>query len=205
MISYRSFSFTAGILAILSYLTFTVLALARYPHTYSPTANWLSDLGNPSLNPGGALFYDLGVLATGVLLVPFFLGLTSWTMVANRRQRRLVLLTQGLGILGAVALILSGLFPETFPALHGPLSAVLFILLGTAFAFSVTAIRYVPTCPRWLLALGAITAVADIIYGVFNSVRPFEWVTTALFLCYVCSLGVQTSQLERRDWKAGRR
>ncbi len=134
--------------------------------------------------------------------MPFFLGLTSWAIAANQRQLRLLLLAQGLGILGSVALILSGLFPETFPALHGPLSAVLFILLGTAFAFSVTAIRYVPTCPRWLLTLGAVTALADVMYGIFNSVRPLEWVTTALFLCYVCSLGVQTSRLERRDQKA---
>jgi hypothetical membrane protein len=202
MRSPRGISLTTGILAALCYLTCAVLAFVRYPHAYSPAANWLSDLGNPSLNPAGALFYDLGVIATGVLLVPFFLGLSAWTLASGRLQRRLLLLTQGLGVLGALALVLSGLFSEAVPAVHGMLSAALYILLGTAFAFSVTALRYIPACPRWLLALGGVTAVADISYGTFNSVRSLEWVTVALFLCYVCALGIETGRLERRGLKS---
>jgi hypothetical membrane protein len=202
MRSYRNISFPAGILATLCYLTFALVAFVRYPRAFTPTGNWLSDLGNTNLNPDGALFYDVGIVATGALLVLFFLGLSGWVIESNSRQRFLVRLTEALGILGSLALVMSGLFPETLPAVHGFLSAALYILLGTAFAFSVAAVRYAPTCPRWLLALGAVTAVADILYGVFNSVRLLEWITTALLLCYVCLLGVESGRLDDRERKA---
>jgi D-arabinose 1-dehydrogenase-like Zn-dependent alcohol dehydrogenase len=61
--------------------------------------------------------------------------------------------------------------------------------LGTAFAFSVAALRYHPACPRWLLLVGASTALAALLYGIFHTVTALEWVTTALFLCYVGLLG----------------
>ena len=64
---------------------------------------------------------------------------------------------------------------------------------------SVAALRYLAVYPRWLLALGALTAVVDVVYAVFNSVRLLEWVTTALFLCYVCSLAIEAVHLGGRE------
>lgn len=74
------------------------------PLPYSPVRNWLSDLGNANVNPQGALFYKIGIVATAVVLVPFFLGLSRWKLGNNPRQHLMLLLTQGLGILGAVAM-----------------------------------------------------------------------------------------------------
>ncbi len=158
-------------------------------------SNWLSDLGNADLNPHGALFYNIGIVAAGVVLVPFFLGLSQWKMGNNRTQNLMLRLTQGFGILGALALVMSGLYPINFPALHSFFSTSLYILLGTAFGFSVAALRYHATCPRWLLILGAITALVDILSGVFHTVYVLEWVTVSLFLCYPVLLGAQTNRL----------
>lgn len=52
--------------------------------------NWLSDLGDRSLNPDGAVFYRLGCAFAGVLMAALFLSLTPWRLEAKRRQRRLV-------------------------------------------------------------------------------------------------------------------
>jgi hypothetical protein len=183
-----------GLCAIVCYLVFALLAFAHYSLPYSPLNNWLSDLGNPDLNPSGALFYNIGIVATAVALLPFFLGLSRWKMANNRRQRLMLFLTQGFGILGAFAMAMSGLYPINFLALHGFFSACLYILLGTAFAFSVAALRYHATYPRWLLVVGASTALVDMLYGVLHTVTVLEWVTTALLLCYLGFLSAETKQ-----------
>lgn len=190
-----SLSFVTSLFAVLCYLTFALLAFAQYPLPYSPLRNWLSDLGNADLNPLGAHFYNIGIVATGVVLLLFFLGLAQWKMGNNRVQNLMLRLTQGFGILGSLALVMSGLFPINFSALHSFFSICLYILLGTAFGFSVAAIRYHPTCPRWLLILGALAALVDILSGVFHTVYVLEWVTVSLFLCYPVLLGAETNRL----------
>lgn len=190
-----SFSFVTSLVAVLCYLTFALLAYAQYPLPYSPMRNWLSDLGNADLNPHGALFYNIGIVATGVVLLLFFLGLAQWKMRDNRIQNLMLRLTQGFGILGTLALVMSGFYPINFSSIHSFFSICLYILLGTAFGFSVAAIRYYPTCPRWLLILGALTALADILSGAFHTVYVLEWVTVSLFLCYPVLLGAETNRL----------
>ena len=175
---HHSLSFVSGMFAILCYLMFAFLAFSRYPLSYSPVSNWLSDLGNANLNPSGSLFYNIGIVTTGGALLLFFLGLSRWKMEKNRIQNLMLFLTQGFGILGSLALLMSGLYPMNFLTLHSFFSTCLYILLGTAFAFSVAALRYQSLCPRWLLVLGASTAFVAILYGFFHTVTPLEWITT---------------------------
>ena len=189
-----SLSFITGMFAVVCYLAFALLAFSRYPLSYSPMSNWLSDLGNANLNPSGALFYNIGIVATGGVLLLFFLGLSEWKMENNRRQNLMLFVTQGFGILGALAMLMSGFYPMNFLALHSFFSTCLYILLGTAFAVSVAALRYHPACPRWLLIVGVSTAIMALLYGIFHTVTALEWVTTALFLCYVGLLGAETNR-----------
>lgn len=190
-----SLSFASSLFAIVCYLAFALLAFAHYPLPYSPLNNWLSDLGNPDLNPSGALFYNIGIVVTAAMLLLFFPGLSRWKMENNRTQRLMLLITQGFGILGAAAMLMSGLYPINSPTLHSFFSICLYILLGTAFAFSVSALRYHAACPRWLLIVFACAALVDILSGIFHTVTVFEWVTVVLLLCAVGLLGVETNRL----------
>ena len=190
-----SLSFVTSLVALLCYLTCALLAFSRYPLPYSPVSNWLSDLGNVDVNPGGAVFYNIGIVTTGVLLSLFFLGLSQWKMRKNRRQNLMLFVTQGVGILGALALLMSGLYPINHFALHSFFSSCSNILLGTAFAFSVAALRYHATCPRWLLILGVVTALVTLLFGIFHTIFVLEWVTISLFISYIVLLGAQTQRL----------
>ena len=98
--SYPLISFYAGILTVICYLVFTLLAFRRYPLPYSPTSNWLSDLGNPDLNPQGAGFYNLGIVLTAVLLSLFFVGLVVWKIENKSVQIGMLYLAQACGIFG---------------------------------------------------------------------------------------------------------
>jgi len=187
---YRLF-FPSSILTLLSYILCAILAFFHYPLPYSPWKNWLSDLGNKTLNPSGAIFYNSGILLTASCLLLFFLGLSALKTGRNRIQDLMINLTQIFGFFGCVSMASSSFFTIADPGPHSLLSAGLYICLGTAFAFSVAALRYDPKVPRWLLVLGAVAALFDLLASLFfNNVPVFEWVTVALFLAYVLSVGV---------------
>ena len=100
----RQLSPIAGIAAALCYVSLALLAFSRFPGSYAPLDNWLSDLGSRSLNPQGARFYNLGIIATAVLLGAFFLGLSRWRMEGRRMQRAMLRTTQassGVGVIGS--------------------------------------------------------------------------------------------------------
>ncbi len=188
----QTLSLITGILAVLCYLTFTVFAYSRYPLLYSPTSNWLSDLGNPTINPRGAIFYNIGVISTALLLVAFFLGLSVWKIKSDRVQVIMLRLTQAFGILGAVCMILSAIFPINLFKIHSFWSSSLYIMLSTAFIFSVAMLRYHRKVPRWLLILGASIALMVILTSFFPNVFLLEWITVFLLLSYIALLGIET-------------
>ncbi len=182
-------------IAVPGYAFCTLAAYARFPGSYSPSRNWLSELGNPNQNQDGAILYNLGILLTGLFVLLFFLGLSRWKIKNQKVQNRLVLLTQIFGALGSVALILSAVFPINHSQEHQVLSIGLYILLGTAFAFSATALRYHPSFPKWVLAVGFFTAFVDILSGIFMEATILEWLTVALFLFYLVLLNLFTKKL----------
>lgn len=128
---------------------------------------------------------------TAFCLLLFFLGLSALKTGRNRIQVVMINLTQIFGFFGCLSMASSSFFTIADPGPHSLLSAGLYICLGTAFAFSVAALRYDPQVPRPLLILGAMAALFDLLASVFFSNVPvFEWVTVALFLAYVLSVGV---------------
>ena len=189
MKKYTYISFYGGILAGLCYVIFTLLAYSQYPLPYSPTTNWLSDLGNPNLNPQGAIFYNVGIISTALFLMVFFLGLSVWKIENNRVQIIMLRLTQAFGVLGAFCMMMSGIFPINLYKIHAFWSTSLYILLSTGFVFSAAALRYHSGVPRWLLILGVSTAVMVILTSFFPTTYVLEWITVFLFLLYVILRG----------------
>jgi hypothetical membrane protein len=183
--------FISSILVLLSYSSCSLLSFFNYPLPYSPIKNWLSDLGNNALNPNGAIFYNIGIFITAVWLLLFFLGFSTLKTGKNRIQNLMSILTQIFGVFGCLSMALSAFVTIANPGPHSFLSTGLYISLGTAFAFSVAALRYDAKRPRWLLILGILTALFDMLTSLFfSSVPVFEWITVSLFLTYVVLLGV---------------
>jgi len=192
---YQNISLIACILVLLFYLLFTVLAYSRYPLTYSPVGNWLSDLGNPDSNPNGAILYNIGIISTAVLLIVFFVGLSAWKIEGNRVQVIMLRLTQAFGILGAFCMMMSAIWPINLYKIHSFWSSSLYVMLSTAFIFSVAMLRYHHKVPRWLLILGVSTALMVILTSFFPDIYMLEWITVFLFLSYISVLGIETKRV----------
>src|SRR5690348_12783737 len=98
---------------VITYLLFALLAYSRYPADFSPVNNnWLSDLGNRNLNPGGADFYVWGCIAAGVALGAFFLSLARWRSSGSKIQNSLLLAVQAAGVVAAISLVMSAIYTE---------------------------------------------------------------------------------------------
>lgn len=190
----RNLSFTCSVFVVMCYVVFTLLAVRSYPGTYSPLRNWLSDLGSSVLNPRGAAFYNIGIIATGLLTFLFFLGLSTWAMAGNKKQKIMLRLTQTFGCLGALAMVMSAVFPINMAGIHSIVSGAIYILLGTSFGLSAAALRYYPKFPKSILILGILIAVEDMIFGIVLNNYILEWVTVALFLSYILILGIATKR-----------
>ena len=190
----RSVSFASGLAGVASYLLFALLAFLKFQGSFSPTKNWLSDLGSKELNPQGAVFYNAGIVLTGVCLIVFFAGLGFWKIAENKAQKILLPLTQIFGVMGSAAMVMSAVFPITSTATHSFWSTGLYILLGTAFALSVAALRYHAQVPRWVLIIGAIVVVVNFVWCVALNIQPLEWATVGLFLLYVVLLSLGAKQ-----------
>ncbi len=183
--------FWFGILSVLTYLTFSILAYLRYPLPFSPANNWLSDLGNQENSPGGACLYNAGVILTALFLSAWFAGLSQWRLPSNIANQRLLVVSQALGILSSTSLILSALNPINMPAVHAFWSQLHYLGTGIAFAFTVTAIRYHVRVPAWLLCLGTAASIWPSLVLLLGRGTTYwmEWVAVALFILYILSVG----------------
>jgi hypothetical membrane protein len=193
-----SLSFVSSMVAVLGYLFFTLLAYSRYPLSFSPMTSWLSDLGNVDLNPNGAIFYNIGIILTAIMLLLFFLGLSGWKIESNKIQGIMLRLAQGFGLLGSVCMLLSGIFPINLFEIHSFWSTSLYILLSTGFIFLAVSLRYHPRIPLWMLVLGIATAPLVILTRFLPTAYILEWIIVLIFLAYVSLVGIETNRLQAR-------
>jgi hypothetical membrane protein len=192
----KMITWVLSILIATIYIVMTILALANYPEAFSPKSNWLSDLGNRVVSPVGSMFYNSGIYITGSLLALFFLSLGANRIQGTRAQNIMLWLTQGIGIFGSLAMIMTGVFSIDHPQTHSLFSAFLRIGLGTAFGFSVAAFRYIKGFKKWALVIGVITTLTDLFVSVFyNKTHLLEWPVISLFLIYCLLLGNETYRL----------
>lgn len=182
-----------SIVAACIYLTFTLAAILSYPQPYSPLTNWLSDFGNPTLNPSGAIYYNAGGILASVLLVLFFAGMYTWNL-GDKKAKVFLTLSQVTGIVFALSFMMSALFPlGVNDAVHSFFSIMLFIFIGFFELFSASAIRRDTSSPKWIVYFGFAAAMINFAFGIsFNFMNLFigEWIIIAVFIAYVITLAL---------------
>jgi hypothetical membrane protein len=173
----------AGVAVIVLFCVFTFSSWALYPTAYSPVTNWLSDLGNSSYNPRGAILFNLGCILTGIALFPFFIGLYEW--YDDKKRFRLGLMVwQAEGCVAAFSLIMIGVFSEDSGWPHRLWSIVFFILiLGILLGLGSLLFTH-PRYARRIAYYGFIVAAIDVMF-IFFDVPSLEWFTVFSALGYV--------------------
>jgi len=178
----------AGYLAALAYMGFALGSYFHYPQPYSPLRNWLSDLGNTLVNTGGGFVYNFGCIATGCILVFFFVGLNAWR-TGDRVSGRLLTIAQAPGVFSSAALILSAAYNiGENPELHSKFSMYLAIGLTWFLSFANTAFLRHPRFRKRVGVYGFLAAAATFSYGVLYNTPIGEWIAIGMFVSYVLAL-----------------
>ena len=181
----------AGLATIVVGLTLAIVAYAYYPWAFSPAANWISDLGNTFLSPRGSIFFRLDMIAVGAVMVAFFVGLRAWARGQHIFTKLLVAGAQISGLVGAAALVMTGIFSENDYTAHALWATVLFIALATAVGFIGSAPVWHPHLSQKLTYLAFAVCAVDVISVVARR-HWLEWLAVGLLLCFVAAVSLGT-------------
>jgi len=163
---------------------FTFSSWALYPTSYNPVDNWLSDLGNSSYNPSGAILYNVGCILTGIALFPFFGGLYRWYMNEKWRKASLIV-KQIIGFLAAFSLIMIGVFSEGYGILYSLWSSIFFFLNLIVLVLLGVALFTHPKYMKPIAFYGFIVAAINMLFVLVYRNPMFEWFTVFTALGYV--------------------
>ena len=189
---------SAGTAAVVVYLIFALVAFLKYPGTYGPLTNWLSDLGNPLANPSGAIFYRLGCMLSGAALILLYVKLGIWN-TGSKRTRVLLTVAQCTGVFSAVCLIITGIFPlGTSTEIHSLWSMMLYISLGFFLTFSATALMKNPAFKKGFGYYAFQTAAVNFVFGaILHEIFWAEWISVGIFIAYVLMVAYNSMVLVR--------
>ena len=113
-----------GIIGVILYCTLTYISILHYPGFFDPFLNFLSRLGNSSLNPTGAIYYNLAVISAGSMLFLTYLGV--FTANRNSEHHKMLIIATAFGLFNAFTIIMAGVFNEDIYTLHFIFSFLIF-------------------------------------------------------------------------------
>ncbi len=197
-----SVSSITGLMAVILFTVFTFTSLALYPTPYNPLYAWLSNLGNIYLNPSGAIFFNLGCILSGIIMIPFFAGLYVWKPI-KKLSKILLILGMLLGIYASVSLIMVGVFPETHLQQHLLAAAGVFGSLFIIIILLSVALFNHPKFIRLIAYYGIIPIIIDIVFQFISKgnnllanfqqtvpVPGFEWAAVFASIAWVGLLAI---------------
>ncbi len=178
----------AGVACIPVYSAFTFASHLNNKQL-GPMENWLSDYGNPLLNPGGAGFYNAGCILTALMLAIFYIGMVRW-YGRGRDARKTNICFAGAqvsGLTGSVFLILTAVFPlGTNTQLHSTFSTVNMIAMDFFLSFTAIGFLMNPQMNKIIGIFGFLTSVFNIVtMNAFENFYISEWIYFLLFMAYL--------------------
>ena len=204
-LKYHNYSISSilGLTAFIIFTIFILTSVALYPTQYNPLYEWLSNLGNINLNPTGAFFFNWGCIISGIILIPFFVGLYAWKP-QKKLDKLLLLLGMVIGIFASISLIMVGIYPETHIIHHVQAATAVFSSLFLIIIVINLALFKNPKFIRGVAYFGILAVVVDItfqyivasnrnILAFFNPTTPvpgLEWACAFLSLLWVALLAL---------------
>jgi hypothetical membrane protein len=162
--------------------------------------NWLSDLGNASLNPSGAIFFNAGCILTGLAMLVLMAGLGRWH--AEGWKRLTLMAGQACGVLSAIALMSIGIFTEG-TQYHGTLAITFFSLLFLFLVLTNVSIFSNPHYIKWIGYYAVLVVIVDLIFiytfFAYEKNTIWEWLAVFSALLWVAMLAFNMVTLDERS------
>ena len=182
---YRKVGRYAGYFVILTFCVFSYTSFLSHPGPYNPFDNNISQFGNKYLNPNGAVFFNTGMILSGILLLPFYHRLSK---KHPKYEGQIV----SIGALNSISVIMAGFFSESADfTLHQLWSLLIFITFVPILYFvnkspeTSTGIERLIRLYGWTVAaIDGIFLIIQIFLGVGTS-PIFEWLSVFTYLGWI--------------------
>jgi hypothetical protein len=182
----RSLRSLTGLFIIL--LIYTILALAAYtfyPQDFSPLTNTLTQLGNPILNPSGAIFYNIGVLlvsgSTVFIAVLLLILPKQWLTPRGGNRRLFFYLSTSFMMLFSFFYMLTAFVPSGGDDAVNSLFTLIFIVsLELFIVFSAAGARRMKDHLRWVPAFGFTIAAVNLLLIVVSAISGLQIISWIL-------------------------
>ncbi|RIE05692.1 hypothetical protein SMC7_05940 [Candidatus Cryosericum terrychapinii] len=181
----------SGALVLVLYLGLVMVSYSAYPSSFGP-GNWLSDLGDKSLNPDGAVYYRLAPILAGLALMLFFVGLKDWHGGKRSKPRILMSIAQSFGVLGSFALIMTGWFSKDNPVPHLRWSiAGSYMCFGAVVLVGIALLCYT-SVPKLFSIFCFLSAAVAITSATYRKAPWLEWLAVFMLMIFVASVSYLT-------------
>lgn len=197
----------AGVVAIPVYIAFTYVS-----HTHNRQINplefWLSDYGNPLMNPSGAVIYNTGCVITAILLALFYIGMYRWYRRDHTARKFNISykVAQAGGLLGSLFLILTTVYTlGTDTKMHSLFSTANMIGMDFFLSFTAAAFLMNPKIHKGVGIFGFLASVFNIVtMNAFTDYYMSEWIYFLLFMAYLVLVTMQYEKLiiRKTDYSA---
>ena len=178
-------SLVFGSVVIAVFWTSIIISMAHFEGIYNPFINWMSNLGNSSMNPDGAIYFNIGCIIAGSLLFPFFIGLYEW-YIGSKRNKKLTMATQAAGFFSAFSMIMIGVFSEDTFILHIIWASTLFAVNTLTLILPAIAL-YQFQFTRNIAKFAIVATIINVFYLV--TVWPIiEWATIFMSFAFIAVL-----------------
>lgn len=174
------------------YCILTYVSITLFPGSFT-LDDYLSILGNSSLNPNGAIFYNLAVIQVGVLLPLFYLGLYK-TFGEERKKHLLIAVL--IGLLNSLSVIMSGVFSEDVYEIHYFWSLLIFATWIPMLFLSNFALLKRSGFVKWVSLYGLALAVFDTFFVSYvlligtDTGGIIEWITIFSFIAWAVLIAI---------------
>ncbi len=165
----------------------SVILAASFTPGYPLFTQWISDLGVG----GGAVFFNVGLMLTALVLFLFYASLTLTSGHARHAS-----LASSLGAAGALALYGVAALPETAGWPHVLASMSFFLLAGlSVLSFTLGTLRE-KRLNESILGTGVLFILVDLLFGLATFGRvdaawavPLEWAAVGTFGLWLLAIG----------------
>jgi hypothetical membrane protein len=131
------------------------------------------------------------------MLALFFVALGVSFSQQGGKRRAFMTVAEVCGLIAALALIMTGVFPEDRAAPHSAFSTILYISFGTAVWFVGWAFLYVPGRGRRLSYFAFAVVAAVWAFALFPHTYWLEWAAVFLLLLFVGAVAVAMRRPDR--------
>lgn len=196
----------AGIAASVLFCTFTIKAIQHYPGDFSATQHYLSVLGNTNRNPDGAIFYNRGVILTGLSLMIFYAGFVAWN--ASRERKKILAGILMYGLMNGFSIIMSAVYPEVpHNKAHFIWSLMIFIafipvlILISVFLRRYSGLNRIISYSGFLLAAYNSAFVVYVLAEGTSSGSLLEWISVFSYQVWIILYAISLMLFEKSQKK----